>query len=255
LRGRFRGQTSNRPLAQPPSYCYGNINVLTVSLVHGWITKLAYNYSERGNGCISDPSAIALFSDMDKKTQNPLTSLGDKPACNDESSTRVDEAPTVRAQSRTPSSKPPNSTASSLSHRPRPPAASNLRYHLSIEDDLRGVDSRTQSPPQGTKRPRPGSASEEESDDEPKPKRDKLLQELDDLEACSHSEPGLPNKTVERAVNVTSTQSHGRRILSAPDLGPGLRSTGEEERQTEASVSVLPSLHTPKQDASKDFGA
>lgn len=50
-----------------------------------------------------------------------------------------------------------------------------------MEDDLRGVDSRVG--PHGVKRSRSEVSDGEDSDDEPGPKRDRLLEELCDLEA------------------------------------------------------------------------
>ncbi|RKU47298.1 hypothetical protein DL546_009353 [Coniochaeta pulveracea] len=175
---------------------------------------------------------------MDNKSKDPLMPLGndpapngDEPAITDTSFTHIDEAPTSRAQSRTPSSRRPSSEALSFSHCPRPSA---LRYHSSIEDDLRGVDPRSQGPIHGTKRARSGSTDGEETSGEPKPKRDKLLQELDNLEACSHAEAGLRHETEGSAADVASSQSKGQMIVPAPDLGSPLRSmTTENDQRTE----------------------
>jgi hypothetical protein len=143
----------------------------------------------------------------------------------------------------------------SSSHCPRPPVASTLRYHLSIEDDLRGVDPRTQDPAHGTKRPRSESTDEDESDGDPKPKRDKLLQELDDLEACSHPEPGLRNGTGNMAVRLTSTLSDGKGVVAATDLECLSKSRKEDGQQTGTDPSSFSSLHMRDKDIRRHPGA
>lgn len=91
-----------------------------------------------------------------------------------------------RAQSMAPISRRQTPEPSSSSrHPPNTPALiPSLRNRLSMEDDLRGVDSRLV--PHGVKRPRDDSSDDEISDSEPTPKRDRLLEELDDLEATHH---------------------------------------------------------------------
>jgi len=77
-----------------------------------------------------------------------------------------------------------------------------------MEDDLRGLDLRTEV--RGTKRSRDELSDGSESDDEPTPKRDKLLEELCDLQSKANAEAGMamPEDTEsEEAVPVQHGQS------------------------------------------------
>jgi len=57
-----------------------------------------------------------------------------------------------------------------------------------MDDDLRGLDFRPG--PHGVKRARSEMSDGESSDDEPEPKRDRLLEELCDLQSINQSDQG-----------------------------------------------------------------
>ena len=77
-----------------------------------------------------------------------------------------------------------------------------------MEDDLRGLDLRTEV--RGTKRSRDEMSDGFESDDEPTPKRDKLLEELCELQAKATVGAGVAmteEAENEEAVRIQSRQS------------------------------------------------
>jgi hypothetical protein len=113
-----------------------------------------------------------------------------------------------------------------------------------MEDDLRGVDSRTA--PHGVKRPRADSPHEGDSSDEPTPKRDKLLEELDSLEGKEENDyatgqcpethapvresRNLPLRSQSKVTSARKIKDHKRQ--SEPEKVPELplRDSGTEER-------------------------
>lgn len=82
-----------------------------------------------------------------------------------------------------------------------------------------------------------------------------MLQELDDLGSCSHSEPGLRNETDNMAVRVTSTLSDGKGAVAATDLECLSKSQKEDGQQTGTDPSSFSSSHMRDKDTRRHPGA
>ncbi|OIW31796.1 hypothetical protein CONLIGDRAFT_241136 [Coniochaeta ligniaria NRRL 30616] len=147
---------------------------------------------------------------MSKKDQRRLRLVSPEPTKSDgNSSVQVNEASSHRAQSTTPQprtqSPEPSSSASTrpLAHAQTP----SLRNQSSIEDDLRGLGSRAD--PHGIKRSRADLSDDEDPDDEPTPKRDRLLEELCNLQSTDHGAnlASLEDTDYEEAIPVQAHQT------------------------------------------------
>jgi hypothetical protein len=109
-----------------------------------------------------------------------------------------------------------------------------------MDDDLRGVDSRVELP-HGVKRSRADSTDNENSDGEPAPKRDKMLQDLDDLAADSHDGDITPNApTTPWNSKESRDERRAKSSTSPPRLDLALRSREEGASRPERPVTQSP---------------
>jgi hypothetical protein len=113
-----------------------------------------------------------------------------------------------------------------------------------MEDDLRGLESRAVL--HGIKRPRAELSDSEDSDDEPTPKRDRLLEELCSLQFNDNAGDNLASTaeaTEEEAT--TPVQSYQARLPGDQDLplrGHRLDddTSGIEERRQQSDLESAP---------------
>jgi hypothetical protein len=120
-----------------------------------------------------------------------------------------------------------------------------------MNDDLRGVDSRVELP-HGVKRSRADSTDDEVSDGEPAPKRDKMLQDLDDLAADSHDGVSAPNKPTATWHSENSrARRRAKNSTSPPRLDLALRSREAGDSRPERSVTRSPTQQELKMGEAK----
>jgi hypothetical protein len=141
---------------------------------------------------------------------------------------------TPRAKSTSPQ---PQSRAQSPARRvegdSRPHAMSSqglvLRNRSSMEDDLRGLDSR--GGPRGVKRLWAAMSDGGESDDEPGPKRDRLFEELCDLQSVNRSndQPTEPHDAEEENTALNTSEWHS-------ELGRSGRSKSQQQVNTATNM-------------------
>lgn len=158
------------------------------------------------------------------------------------SSVQANETSSQRAQSTTPQprtqSPEPSSPAAT-----RPTAQAQtlpLRTRSSMEDDLRGLSSPVDL--HGVKRPRADLWDAGDSDDEPAPKRDKLLEELCNLQSSDHPGPYLAGPEDTKDEEAMPVRPHRIRPLENRDLP--LRSRREADRSPSSEEQNQP--HEPK---------
>lgn len=115
-----------------------------------------------------------------------------------------------------------------------------------MEDDLRGLGSR--AGPHGVKRSRADlSDDDEDSDDEPTPKRDRLLEELCNLQSANHTQANLArleDTAYGEAIQIEPHQSRPPEDLTLPLRGNRKidQTTDVEERHQQLDPKRKPDL-------------